>query len=323
MIVRMPEAETAVPYEPSTTPWWREHLALVASAVAAATIFAKVWSVSHGDVDTIRAIVATRGLGGLLGAALLVGLPTLSYFPAFFAALQLNEAIREREELAGPIIALVLTLALTFAFAPAQVLALAGMGAVVMVGLAVISKYLAQALQHSTNRLSRVIVRALGRGNNPQHRSIALSVAATVVVTWLLVSFSGVPWLPPERIKTESSTIVGYVLSDGAQWTSVLTEYDRRVLLVRTEDIASRTPCRLNRRDDRSLMARAFWNKSIHLEQSSRCQVDRSSSSRDSRHKVLEGLRVWGCSGESTFTRSACRCARSGYDGVEPVDLAA
>jgi hypothetical protein len=47
---------------------------------------------------------------------------------------------------------------------------------------------------------------------------------------------------------------VAYVLSSDGEWTTLLEEGSRRVVIVRTGDIASRTVCNLTDRPRRSLM---------------------------------------------------------------------
>jgi len=67
-----------------------------------------------------------------------------------------------------------------------------------------------------------------------------------LIVTLIILSVVMAPsvWLPAEVIDSdESEALVGYVLADGADWTSVLLEGDRYVVRVPSDSVNSRIVC--------------------------------------------------------------------------------
>lgn len=53
-------------------------------------------------------------------------------------------------------------------------------------------------------------------------------------------------WIPAEeiRLKSSGSPLVGYTLSTATNWHVILTETDRKIIYVHTNDITTRTPCK-------------------------------------------------------------------------------
>jgi hypothetical protein len=67
-------------------------------------------------------------------------------------------------------------------------------------------------------------------------------------------------WLPPEEILLEGGTdTVGYVLSVEPEWTTILEEADRSILLVPSEDVISRKVCNLESQSE----APTIWQASL------------------------------------------------------------
>lgn len=68
--------------------------------------------------------------------------------------------------------------------------------------------------------------------------------AYTLLVLIPVMLLTSAPWMPAERLTLQNgSTLVGYVLDVGAQWTSVLTDSDRQVIRVPSNQLAGRQIC--------------------------------------------------------------------------------
>ncbi|MPZ53322.1 MAG: hypothetical protein GEU79_11440 [Acidimicrobiia bacterium] len=78
-----------------------------------------------------------------------------------------------------------------------------------------------------------------------QSSVVKLGTYWLIMVLWLVV-FSSDMWLPSEVIEVVGSEpAIGYVLSDGDRWTSVLLEEDRSVVHYRSLDVISRSICEI------------------------------------------------------------------------------
>jgi hypothetical protein len=85
------------------------------------------------------------------------------------------------------------------------------------------------------------------RGRPPRKRRSEDAVAYVVVLLAAyvpLVIMTGSPWLPREVIATGSTTTVGYVTSSDGQWTHVLVDHPRAVVVLDTASITVRSTCR-------------------------------------------------------------------------------
>jgi len=71
--------------------------------------------------------------------------------------------------------------------------------------------------------------------------------AVAAVLSGSLLDVSKV-WLPPEVVRlADGRRITGYVLSVDGEWTSVLRESNRAIILVRSDNVAARTVCNVAR----------------------------------------------------------------------------
>lgn len=71
--------------------------------------------------------------------------------------------------------------------------------------------------------------------------SMLLIITIYVVLTSLV---SDRPWLPAEQLKIKDANInVGYVVTEGEKWTTILTEKDRRLIRVNSDDLSTRLIC--------------------------------------------------------------------------------
>lgn len=81
-------------------------------------------------------------------------------------------------------------------------------------------------------------------------RRLKWSVEVFAITATIVASFLDVPrmWLPPERVDLAGAkTVTAYVLSVDSDWTTLLEEVDRRILVVPTGDIIGRTVCNVTR----------------------------------------------------------------------------
>jgi len=70
--------------------------------------------------------------------------------------------------------------------------------------------------------------------------------AAAVAAPSLVSVLSSRPWLPAEDLTTDKGAhVVGYVIDDGGEWVSVLTEKDRSIKRFGRGEIIGRSACRL------------------------------------------------------------------------------
>ncbi|WP_159391167.1 hypothetical protein [Streptomyces viridochromogenes] len=88
-------------------------------------------------------------------------------------------------------------------------------------------------------------VRQINR-SRPSAESLALTTALSVVTFYVVFTslVSDRPWLPAEilDIKGDRAT-VGYVVTEGDNWTTILTEGDRRIIRVNSDSIVDRSIC--------------------------------------------------------------------------------
>jgi hypothetical protein len=231
-----------------------DHLALVLSVLAATTIVAKVWTVAHGGLAGIAALVSSGGLTSLIGA-LLAGLPAIGTVCLVAVGALLPEAIREGDALRGPIVGTAVALLVGFALAPERwlYLALVWLGVMTLLSFGLIG---ARHLwtQHSTRRLPFM----LRKSERPQDSHPLISLSLLVLFGWAAVAASDRPWLPPEDVATASGTITGYVLDDSSGLL-LMRDSDRSVIRIPEDEVSRRTICTTDERSSRSLLSRIFW----------------------------------------------------------------
>ena len=74
--------------------------------------------------------------------------------------------------------------------------------------------------------------------------ALAIILIVTTLTPVLQFALNDTPWLPAEVVSTtKGSKVIGYVLSTNDGWTTVLSERDRLVLSIRSENVASRSIC--------------------------------------------------------------------------------
>lgn len=236
-----------------------DHLALVLSTLAATTVVAKIWTVTHGGLAGIAALVSSGGLTSLLGA-LLAGLPAIGTACLLAAGVFLPEAIREGDDLRGPIVGTLAALSIGFALAPVFWF-LIGLGLFVITTSG--SFVVVGARRQWTQRSTRKLPFMLRESEHKQRVPTVATLALIAMLGWIAVATSDRPWLPPEDVTTtESETITGYVLDDSSGLL-LLKESDRAVLRIPEDEVSKRTVCSTDSRSAQSLMSRIFWPEDI------------------------------------------------------------
>lgn len=232
-----------------------DHLTVALSTLAAVTVVAKMWTVAHGGLTGIAALVSSGGLTTLLGA-LLAGLPAVGVACLLAATVFVPEAIREGDELRGPIIGTVAAVIIGFVLAPV-------LWFVVGIGLFVVSTAASlgtvAARRSWTRKSSRPLPFVLRKSEYPQRVPPVATLVLIAILGWLAVATSDRPWLPSEDVTTTTSgTITGYVLED-ASGILMMRDSDRTILRIPDDEVSKRAVCSVGTRSDRSLMAEIFW----------------------------------------------------------------
>lgn len=70
-------------------------------------------------------------------------------------------------------------------------------------------------------------------------------VLLIIMIGIFFVVFSPSSWLVAERITTTEQMVVGYVVAQEGDWTTILTHHDRRILRIRSDSISARQVCEL------------------------------------------------------------------------------
>lgn len=202
-----------------TDAWHTSESVGVVASVAAFALFAiKLMAVSHGSVNTAKALLQTSSLGeSLLGVALSGFIPMACAAAFLYTLLRLGHCLIEGE---NPWPWLATTLLLVFVI-----------GFLISMAWAVTGGVLLALLLLLRGRLRGWLGRSLGRN---------LALAALVPVAFLLIDNS--MWLPYERFDTDR-TIVGYTVAETDDVIVVLRDRDRVVLRIPTSTVAGRAYC--------------------------------------------------------------------------------
>lgn len=205
-----------------TEPWHASESVGVVASVAAFALFAiKLMAVSHGSVNTAKALLQTSGLGeSLLGVALSGFIPMACAAAFLYTLLRLGHCLIEGE---NPWPWLATTLMLVFVI-----------GFLISMAWAVAGGVLLALLLALRRRLRGWLGRALGRN---------LALAALVPLAFLLIDDS--MWLPYERFDTGTgpTPTVGYTVAETDDVLVVLRDRDRVVVRIPSSEIVSRDYC--------------------------------------------------------------------------------
>lgn len=218
-----------------------------------------MWTVTHGGLTGIAALVSSGGLTSLLGA-LLAGLPAIGTACTLAAGVFLPEAIREGDDLRGPIMGTLAALSIGFLLAPMFWFILGvGLFVVTTSGSYLVLGARRQWMQRLTGKLP-FILRA---SEHKQRVPTVATLALIAMLGWIAVATSDRPWLPPEDVTTtEYGILTGYVLDDSSGLL-LLKESDRAVLRIPEDEVSKRTVCSTDSRSAQSLMSKIFWPDEI------------------------------------------------------------
>jgi hypothetical protein len=85
----------------------------------------------------------------------------------------------------------------------------------------------------------------LRRGKEPDRARVDFSTMIFILVVLFVIAPNTV-WLPAQKIELRKSQfVVGYVLDEDDERTVILTEKDRMIRTLSTNDVVSKEPCRL------------------------------------------------------------------------------
>lgn len=206
--------------------------------MALTTVLVKLLSVSHGDLSTAGAILGSQGSGEIVLASLLAGIGGLVFVAVVWSIPHFGEAVREGDDLQAPVINLVVTFAVSLVFVPYRHL------------------YVVGFLLAFWTVTSVLWVRRKGKSKYARGReSFVLAGAMTAILAWLVVAGSGRLWLPAEVFTLNGGEeVVGYALSDSDGSVVIVQEDDRSLLRLAVDDISSRSFCRIESGDPRTLL---------------------------------------------------------------------
>lgn len=199
-----------------------DHPATVLSLLAGALVILRLIGVTGYHLDVALALLGAAGPANVLIGTAITLIP---YFLPSLAALALAVA------LFAP------------AFAGHRRAALA-VAALVLVLAAEASPVFLLAFMVPIS----VVAAILQRRRPPATRADAPSdwewVPMVVPAFGMLLVFNS-PWLAPEVVGVEGNHVFGYVVSSDGEWTTILDDSDREVLIVDSSSVSSRTPCQL------------------------------------------------------------------------------
>lgn len=225
------------------------HVGVAIGAIAVATVVLKLLAVSHGDPNSLGAILRYEGGPDLVLAAILSGAPNLLWLAVVWAIPHFGEAVRERDPLVVPSVNLLLVLILLAALVPARLLGIVGYYTVFWI--------LSSTLWARWNEKRGKRSRQGGIGAaSPQ--AYAVVFIFTGLFAWIVVAGSARMWLPLEEINRGApKPIVGYVLDASEQALVILQERTRTVARVPLSSIKTRDFCQ-PADDPRTLVGRVL-----------------------------------------------------------------
>lgn len=73
---------------------------------------------------------------------------------------------------------------------------------------------------------------------------VILWALLAAMAPWLPQLLNSTPWLPSERIVTNTGVSTGYILSTTRDWTTILLDSSRHIVIVPTESVTGQSLCR-------------------------------------------------------------------------------
>lgn len=219
--------------------WLKNHLGLLSGSILVFAVALKLAVVSHGDVNSLAALLGSSSAGDLALATVAIGLPVVVWVPFYAAASHLARSIRIGDSVGGPLVALSAIAVLACFVSPvSHVLAV-----VKILGLMVAVAGLVVLFEAWRVR----------RGHPPRPRpdgfdsTIGASALPVLAILIVAIFISDRPWLPSERLSFKGQEpVAGYVLSEDDQWTTVMHDDTRVVVRHPTPALTERTICALD-----------------------------------------------------------------------------
>jgi hypothetical protein len=209
----------------------REHLLnhapLLGGVMVSAVVSSRALVVARGDLTTATALLATLTLPQAAGVVLVGGAITLL---GLLLGTTFMGLIGSRRGDSGPRWAPRLLLFLGFCV-PAGFVLPWDVAAFILLA-SIVARILSGRTDAAADRLG-------------EHALGPALFAAGMLLFAILFLRGDEPWLPSETIGLKGGEqVVGYVIDENDRWTTVLTERDRGVVRVPTDDVVSREPCR-------------------------------------------------------------------------------
>ncbi len=198
--------------------WLREHTPLLATCLFLSLVVLRVLSTSQFDPATATTVIRTSGPLAISLGVLVTSLPQLLSATAFFLMIVARggPGSPTQRRLAFTAVSVILLIITALAPWPQLLFTIAFLTGVFFFQ---------------------------GKFGWPLEFFAVIGLAVNLLLT--------VPdvWLPPEAITmSQGQAHVAYVLEVDSDWMTLLSEADRSVTIVSTEDVASREVCNLTRR---------------------------------------------------------------------------
>lgn len=231
-----------------------EHAGLWLSGLVLLLTAIKLFAFSHGQPETVAAVLRETGATGLFGAVFVVLLPTAATYFLFVAAIDLAEATREQDRLRGPIVIAVVSGLAAFVVAPAfRFLSILG-----FMAFALVYSVVAVAWRRWGTTHDQWVPWLFRSSGPPKARTVGFLFVFAVPIILGAVAFTDAAWLPKERLSVMGRTpVFAYVLADQGPYWSVVDARSRRVLVLRADAVSGRAVCADS--EKRSLLAKALW----------------------------------------------------------------
>jgi hypothetical protein len=227
----MSESEDSQPV--SVAAIWRKALAdhsLTITVILFVVLALKLLVIARGRVPVALAILQSASVATTLVGSALSATPLIAFLLTAWSISRLGSRARGEDGMRRGL-----------ARRPRLGLALTLAGGLVL-GI-VVSPWLVLVAGIAAGVLLRVVAPMAGRRRLDGLRRVALGVVAAAAA-WAFWVFLDAVWVPHESVHvSRDTTIVGYVLDSGGQWTSILVSGDRLLVRVPSAHVTSRRIC--------------------------------------------------------------------------------
>jgi len=190
-------------------------------------VIGRLIAVSQFKLETALALLNSAGVANVLIGSTISVLPPLVPIIGWFLVKLAVEYYRAGRRALASAYAAGLTLLLAVEVSPVLLIA-------------------AYALAYLSPFAGEWIVRRRGRTPVPRPAENALALLIYVgSLPIIFIATGNTMWLPAEAITANGHTVVGYVTQSDGEWTSILTDKPRTIVIYATNTISSRSICRI------------------------------------------------------------------------------